>query len=76
MNADFADLALRIDGDNGSGQSVNMLTLEAYGAIDFPINARTNLPTRLFMSFSFEGTADASFSFRGISLLFDRYGQY
>ena len=76
MNADFADIALRIDGDNGSGQSVNMLTLEADGAIDFPINARTNLPTRLFMSFSFEGTADASFSFRGISLLFDRYGQY
>lgn len=76
MNADFADIALRIDGDNGSGRSVNMLTLEADGAIDFPINARTNLPTRLFMSFSFEGTADASFSFRGISLLFDRYGQY
>ena len=47
-----------------------MLSLEIDGPIDFPVYARADVPTRLFINLLVSAATDMSFVFRGITLTF------
>lgn len=70
VSADRALALFEIGGDNGSGEPEEMLSLEIDGPIDFPVYARADVPTRLFINLLVSAATDMSFVFRGITLTF------
>ena len=75
VNADDVLAMFEIGGDNGSGEPENMVELEIDGAIDFPVYARVDMPTRLFITLLVSATDDSSFAFRGTTLTFTNNGR-
>ena len=75
VNADDVLAMFEIGGDNGSGEPENMVELEIDGAIDFPVYARVDMPTRLFITLLVSATDDSSFAFRGATLTFTNNGR-